>query len=60
MTALLGTKDAAKKLGVSVQTLANWRYYNRGPKWTRTGRSVKYRESELEAWVAREDVTPAA
>jgi hypothetical protein len=60
MTALLGTKAAAEKLGVSIQTLANWRYYNRGPKWTRTGRSVKYREADLEAFVARNDVTPAA
>jgi hypothetical protein len=60
MTALLSTEAAAQKLGVSVQTLANWRYLNRGPKWTRTGRSVKYREADLEAFVARNDVTPAA
>jgi hypothetical protein len=60
MSALRGTKAAAEYLGVSVQTLANWRYLNVGPKWTRTGRSVKYREADLEAYLARNDVTPAA
>jgi hypothetical protein len=60
MTAVLGTKSAAKYLDVSVQTLANWRWRNVGPKWTRTGRSVKYRISDLDAYLNREAVTPAA
>lgn len=60
MTVLLGTKAAAAYLGVAVQTLANWRYANRGPRFTRTGRSVKYRQADLDAYLARNDSRPAA
>lgn len=55
MTTLLSTKQAAEKLGVAVQTLANWRWNNEGPRYTRTGRRIKYRPSDLDAYLARND-----
>lgn len=60
MIALLNTKAAAAYLGVAVQTLANWRYASAGPRWTKTGRSVKYRRADLDVYLARNDSRPVA
>ena len=34
--------EAAKKLGVAVQTLRNWRHVRRGPAYIKFGRNVRY------------------
>jgi hypothetical protein len=60
MTGVLNTKEAAAYLKVTVQTLATWRWRNIGPRWTKTGRSVKYRPADLDAFLARNEVIPAA
>jgi hypothetical protein len=60
MTALLGTKAAATYLGVATQTLSNWRWANQGPRYTRVGRLIKYRQADLDAYLARNDSRPAA
>lgn len=45
-------EEAAEFLGVSVQTLANWRCDGRGPDFYRAGtRKVLYHRDELRAWV---------
>lgn len=36
-------KDLAKRWGMSVKTLQNWRTKGIGPKWEKIGRSVRYR-----------------
>jgi hypothetical protein len=40
--ALLLPQEAANYLRMSVQTLANWRCYGGGPKFTRVGNRVFY------------------
>ena len=40
-------KEAAQLLGLNRQTLANWRHLRRGPIYSKLGRSVRYRISDL-------------
>jgi predicted DNA-binding transcriptional regulator AlpA len=52
--------EAATVLGLSVATLRAWRHRGRGPKFVRFGRAVRYLTSELDDFVRRSTVTPAA
>lgn len=51
---LLTVQELAEYLGVPVATLYQWRYRREGPKGFRVGRHVRYRWSEIEAWVERQ------
>jgi hypothetical protein len=42
--------NAAKFLGRSVQTLADWRHKNKGPQWVRVGGRVFYYYTVLVAY----------
>lgn len=50
------TDDAAKLIGVSAKTLANWRCLGKGPAYIRLGNSpraqVLYRYEDLAAWLS--------
>jgi excisionase family DNA binding protein len=49
----LSTEQAAEYLGVKCQTLAAWRCLKRHLiPFTRVGRLVRYRVSDLDAWLA--------
>jgi predicted DNA-binding transcriptional regulator AlpA len=37
--------------GIPVPTLRNWRYLRKGPRSFKLGRSVRYLESDVLAWV---------
>lgn len=41
----------AELLGVSVRTLQNWRLRGGGPRYLKLGRSVRYRVSDLTAFM---------
>jgi len=45
---LLTTREAAKFLKVSLNTLAKWRLEGFGPAFYHVGRRVRYAESDLE------------
>lgn len=47
----LSPPHAAAILGVSIQTAARWRCEGFGPRWARSGRLVRYRRSDIEAWL---------
>lgn len=49
---LLTTKEAAALLTVSANTLTNWRYEGKGPKFVKFGKHVRYHYETLEAFVA--------
>jgi predicted DNA-binding transcriptional regulator AlpA len=53
MDSLLNQKQAAHVLGMSVRTLERHRVAGTGPRWARLGRLVRYRQSDLDAWVER-------
>lgn len=43
--------DLADFLGVPEATLTQWRYLRRGPRWSKVGRYVRYRWSDVEKWL---------
>jgi excisionase family DNA binding protein len=48
---MLTLPQVAERLQVPLSTLYSWRYQGQGPPAYRMGRSVRVRESELEAWI---------
>ena len=52
MVRLLTQSDAAKLLRLSERTLERLRLTGGGPSFVKCGRSVRYRECDLEAWIA--------
>jgi len=48
---LLTTRQVSDLTGIAAGTLSNWRAANRGPKHTRLGCSVRYRASDVQAWI---------
>ena len=49
----LSLKELALQLHVSIQTLYALRSQGRGPTGFRVGRHLRFRQSEIEAWLAR-------
>jgi predicted DNA-binding transcriptional regulator AlpA len=39
-------------LGKSVATLSQMRYTGTGPKFVRVGRSIRYKQTDIEQWIA--------
>jgi excisionase family DNA binding protein len=49
---VMTTKQAAEYLAMSHKTLEDWRRKGEGPRFIKVGsRSVRYRQSELDAWI---------
>jgi len=56
---LVSEPQAAEILGVRPQTLAVWRCTRRYPlAWSKIGACVRYRMSDLQAFIAARTVTP--
>lgn len=51
---LMPPKIAAQYLGYSVRALEEWRRKGTGPRFIRTGRGIRYRLAEVEAWLERQ------
>jgi excisionase family DNA binding protein len=49
---LLDQREAARRLRLSERTLERLRLTGGGPQYIKCGRSVRYREADLEAWCA--------
>lgn len=47
----LDTIQAAEYLGLQKTTLEAWRCRGGGPRFVKLGRSVRYRQSDLDAWI---------
>jgi len=52
MTELLTTSEAAGRLKVTPRMLEARRSRGGGPPFVKVGRAVRYREADLEAWIA--------
>ena len=50
---LLDCGAAAEYLGLSPITLAEWRGQDRGPRYVKLGRRVKYDLADLDTYIAR-------
>lgn len=51
-------EQLAEALQVSVKTLQDWRYRGRGPAYIRVGGAVRYRASDVAAWLDEHTVHP--
>ncbi len=56
---LLTREQAAQYLGLSVQTLCNWACTGRGglPYVRVSARAIRYRQTDLDAWLAARTMT---
>ena len=53
---LLNRTEAAERLRVKAQTLANWAIAGQGPKFLKLGRAVRYRPQDLRQWLSQCEV----
>ena len=51
MQKLLNTREVADLLGISPNTLDIWRTKNRGPRFIKVGRYVRYQQTDLENFI---------
>jgi predicted DNA-binding transcriptional regulator AlpA len=56
MLPLLTQRQAAEMLALSERTLERFRVSGLGPKFVRMGKSVRYRLSDVEVWIASRTV----
>jgi hypothetical protein len=49
---LLTEMEVSKQLRVSLAALRKWRVLNRGPQYLKIGPLVRYRQSDLDDWLA--------
>ncbi len=59
MNQSLNEKQAAKLLGVAVQTLRNWRHHRTGPSYIKMGRSVRYQIMDLQDYIDQRRIDPS-
>ncbi len=48
---LLSTKELSEYLGVAVSTIVEYRMNNSGPIYAKLGHLVRYKKSDVDAWV---------
>ncbi len=48
---LWSVQDLAEFLGVPVMTVYHWRRTGYGPRGSKVGRYVRYREADIERWI---------
>ena len=57
---LLREDEVAGHLGIPKRTIQAWRLRGEGPPFFKLGRAVRYRCSDLEAWLAENRATSTA
>lgn len=51
---LLTPTQTAEVLELGLSTLARWRLEGTGPCYIKLGRSVRYRQSDIDAWLEKQ------
>lgn len=54
---LLTPQDLADLCGVPVATVYRWNHFGQGPLVLHVGRYVRYRPSDVEAWLEEQEVS---
>lgn len=55
---LLTEREAAPQLSRSEAALRDWRYRGGGPKYVKLGGKIRYRQSDIDAYIAANTHTP--
>ena len=50
--------EAARLIGVAVQSLRNWRHQRKGPPYLKISRSVRYKIEDLESYMNSKRIDP--
>jgi hypothetical protein len=58
MEKLFDEREAAERLNLRAWTLQNWRHLRKGPPYLKIGGRVKYRESDLNAFIKKRLIDP--
>ncbi len=58
--ALMSTDEAAKYLSAKPLTLVAWRHKKQGPAYVKMGGQVRYRQGDLDAYIAQSVRTTGA
>lgn len=58
MQPLLNEHDVASLLGLSVETLRQWRKAKKGPAYLQIGRQIRYDFLQLERWARQFEIQP--
>jgi predicted DNA-binding transcriptional regulator AlpA len=48
---LYNSEELSDFLGSTPGTLAQWRFHGKGPRFVKIGRNVRYRASDVNAWL---------
>ena len=48
---LLSTKELSEYLGIAVSTIIEYRMNNSGPVYAKLGHLVRYKKSDVDAWI---------
>lgn len=56
---MFNEKEVAERLNCKVSTLRKWRLLGSGPAYVKVGRRVRYRETDLMAYLDAHCVQPA-
>jgi excisionase family DNA binding protein len=51
---LMAPPTTSEYLGVPEATLAQWRYQGKGPRFFKVGKHVRYRKSDVDAWLEQQ------
>lgn len=58
---LMSPQEVADYLGIPLGTVYQWRYRGTGPRGSKVGKHVRYRRSDVDAWLEdHADPAPAA
>lgn len=60
LESVLSISELAERLHVSVQTIYDLRSQGRGPRGFRIGRELRFRRSEIDAWLSRLEAVDGA
>jgi excisionase family DNA binding protein len=52
--------ELAEYLKVKPRTLQQWRSDGKGPRWTRVGRVIRYRDSDVKEWLDQQEQQKAS
>jgi excisionase family DNA binding protein len=51
VTEWIGIEQLSEELGIPVRTIYNWRTLGKGPRGHRIGRHVRFKRSDVDAWL---------
>ena len=60
MEEYLNEKQVSARYGWGLSTLRNWRFLSRGPCYSKIGKSIRYKISDLEMFMSAGRIDPAS